>query len=720
MSHSILSLQRIFFGFESMSSPSTARERPLYQPFQCVICQRRFTRHENLKRHATLHSRLPSEASLPCPFCQVKFSRSDLRHRHIRRKHPEKEPKSPTKRPRCNEPRQHEEGESHQDKVSGSLPPLNPQLGLQVQESTGDGGFSPEERRWEVVVLDTDFHTSNGRHTSEEEVMKIRSALPGNYSPHDDGNDDDGDDDVESARDGSYSINPIVAHSTNSDHNLLATSCFPDRESLLDCHLQSDIFNMDLPSLDIHQSVSRRISTHSFTHSQSQWYPSMQQILRGCCLFFTHVSPFLPFIHKATFDPCQARSSLVLSVLSLGFQYGEDPDLGKESGTGTQLSKMCFHQAQALLFPDQQKSSDSSENIIIVQSYLLLQVCSMMYFCGKDSVYGLKVHSAMIALARKSGLMQPMPTEPTTAHDLDSLWHGFIKAESHKRTSFAVHQIDALWYQCLSIPRSISHLEVKHDLPCPVDQWLASSAAEWAHCQLVTGHISPSLQYADAVRRFLSPDGDLESIPCFDPYGAVNIAQFLMSSAREISGWSTMTGMLSIERFGALRSSLVALGPFSRAQPGGQHIGHVALCEATWETAMIELQMWSPSHTGGIVEESIDAVLNHSTYLAPSCDLLCEGENAAMIQPHVDWFLRYLNSSDLPDSEAPWVILYAYKAFLVAWQLLRGGQPGAMRAICIEDGDIESALTWAKVAFRQRERWQIGKLILACLDELDK
>jgi hypothetical protein len=43
-----------------------------------------------------------------------------------------------------------------------------------------------------------------------------------------------------------------------------------------------------------------------------------------------------------------------------------------------------------------------------------------------------------------------------------------------------------------------------------------------------------------------------------------------------------------------------------------------------------------------------------------------------------------------------------------------------MKAVCIKDGDIEGALTWAKVVFRQRERWQIGKLIMACLDELDK
>lgn len=58
---------------------------------------------------------------------------------------------------------------------------------------------------------------------------------------------------------------------------------------------------------------------------------------------------------------------------------------------------------------------------------------------------------------------------------------GFIKSESHKRTLFAVHQIDALLYQFLSIPRSLSHLEIKHELPCPDGCWAAPSAAEWAY-----------------------------------------------------------------------------------------------------------------------------------------------------------------------------------------------------------------------------------------------
>jgi hypothetical protein len=59
---------------------------------------------------------------------------------------------------------------------------------------------------------------------------------------------------------------------------------------------------------------------------------------------------------------------------------------------------------------------------------------------------------------------------------------------------------------------------------------------------------------------------------------------------------------------------------------------------------MMELQMWSPSHTGGIVEGSIDAVLSQSTFLGPS-QFLCDTNTAKTMQPHVNWFLRYLEET---------------------------------------------------------------------------
>ena len=219
------------------------------------------------------------------------------------------------------------------------------------------------------------------------------------------------------------------------------------------------------------------------------------------------------------------------------------------------------------------------------------------------------------------------------------------------------------------------------------------------------------MQYADAIRVFLSAE---VNIPPFDPYGAINVAQFLISSAREISGWSTMTGMVSMERFAALRSSLLALRPF--IQPLAGTGPAAALCEATWESAMMELQMWSPSHTGGIVEASIDAVLEKSSDLAPSSEFLCESNIAENVQPHVDWFLRYLDDTQETTPEAPWMILYAYKAFLMAWQLMRGGIAGAMQVVGVHD--LQEAVIWAQKVFQRRRKRQLGKLILSCLRRL--
>ncbi|CAN8099597.1 unnamed protein product [Discula destructiva] len=323
----------------------------------------------------------------------------------------------------------------------------------------------------------------------------------------------------------------------------------------------------------------------------------------------------------------------------------------------------------------------------------------------------------MISLARSSGLTQPEISPSADAEDLDSLWRAFVRAESQKRTIFAVHQIDALWYQILSVPRSLSHLEIKHELPCPEDRWTASSAAEWAHRQLLKGHANPPLQYADAVRRFLSSDAAIDSIPPFDLYGATNIAQFLLSSAREVSGWSAMTGRLSLERLETLKASLVALGTFVHPEEGSTNFPRNASVEATatWQMAMIELRIWSSTHTGGVVQGSVDAALRQMTSLASSSEPSYTAETAQATRPHIDWFLRYLDDAVTPEFESPWVTLYAYKAFLIAWQLVRAKIAGVMQVVGVEDGDVDGAMAWARRIFQRREPGRLGKLIVTCL-----
>jgi hypothetical protein len=115
----------------------------------------------------------------------------------------------------------------------------------------------------------------------------------------------------------------------------------------------------------------------------------------------------------------------------------------------------------------------------------------------------------------------------------------------------------------------------------------------------------------------------------------------------------------------------------------------------------------------------MDAMLSQSTALAPTYDFLCDVDTAKAIEPHVQWFLRYLDETLIPDSEAPWITIYAYKAFLIAWQLVDGGVAGAMQVVGVADGDAAGALSWARTIFKRRSRWRLGQMILSCLNDLE-
>ncbi|CAI7660606.1 unnamed protein product [Penicillium bialowiezense] len=698
--------------FQRPSFPSAMsiaqKAMPSYQPFQCLICQSRFTRHENLKRHSALHSRSQAEASLPY-----------LRNRHMKRKHPEQEQHRVSKRS------QRPASTKHRDHSSVSPTAVSPAGSHEANPSSDSAHSSPEQSlgaeavgwnssmRYQQQQFDRGQlgDASNLATTGPPSSEIMKTPLPPNSINQ------------PSLNDTSF-IDQIVQDAADLERNLLMGTSFlkptdHPQPQLHSVTTPTDALDASLGDFNFNQPILDRLSPTDIPQLQGDWSPTPLQISRGCDLFFSRVSHFLPFLHSSTFDPTQAPPHLVLSLLCLAYQHGEDPECGEQEGSGESFSIRCFHQARALLASDEGRPDASTMITTFVQSYLLLQICAMMYLCGDNSSSGLKMHSHMISLARAGRMTQPLPVESGATADLESLWREFVRAESHKRTLFAVHQIDALWYQFLSIPRSISHLEIKHNLPCPHDQWAATSSAEWAHRQLVARNSGSAVRYTDAVRCFLSSDADISTISPFDPYGAINIAQFLISSAREVSGWSTMTGILSMERFGALRSSLVELGPYICPNTPGSQAIHAISCAATWQTAMLELQMWSPSHTGGIVEGSIDAVLKQSTYLGPS-QYLCDASTAKAILPHVNWFLQYLDETVTPESEAPWVALYAYKAFLIAWQLVNGGAPGAMEVIGIQDGDVESAMLWARKVFQRRQKKQLGKLILSCLDELCK
>ncbi|KAJ4301347.1 hypothetical protein N0V90_003439 [Kalmusia sp. IMI 367209] len=369
----------------SCSVASAVPEPRSFQPFQCSICQSRFTRHENLKRHTALHTRSP-DTSLSCDLCNATFSRPDLRVRHMKRQHPEVDEQrrrnlsvtssgSSRKRARGNSP-----SASPTESYNGSLPQL-----------------------------------SDDQAASEPAI-------------------------------GSWELNPTSLPLASS----LESSINANRQS--ETNISENAFVPSLADFNFHQWSPDVLFTNELHSPRDEWYPSDAQVARGCQLFFDHTASFLPFLHRPTFNPHETSRALLLSVLALAYQYGEDPDCGDEVESGATLSVQCFHRARAFISTEEENVDESLHGVILVQAYLLLEVFAMMYSDGDDSAYGLKTHSKMISLARAAGLMQPISASPSEAEDLDSLWINFAQAESAKRTLFAVHQIDTLWYQFLSIP----------------------------------------------------------------------------------------------------------------------------------------------------------------------------------------------------------------------------------------------------------------------------
>lgn len=678
-----------------MSTSVESADKASFQPFQCTVCQRRFTRHENLKRHAALHSRSHNDAALSCDSCPATFSRADLKRRHIKRKHPELEEEHSSKKARAPATSEHDESQLPVDQRSITTGHNLHQTERVYDKEPWDHGASCDYTR-----------SDNDRQISDDYALEptlsslaasAQEPLPTMWTnrSQSSGRVDEGDTDIARLE---FSIShPFGSPTFSSGSGIHQTNGL---QTQISQHIPDGLSPNDLPYL------------------QENWHPTYQQISYGTQLFFRHVSTFTPFLHHPTFDASSRPRNLVLSMLSLAYHYGEDPDAGGQLGSGLNLAVHCFHRARVLTISSEESLDTLSEVASTVQAYLLLQICAMMYLCGKDSSYALKMHSRMVSAARSGGLMQPHHGHPQSimSDDLNALWIDFIASESYKRTVFAIHQLDALWYQLLSVPRLLSHLEIKHDLPCPVHSWSAESSAAWAHRQLTTQQ-SQLLPYAEAVRAFLAPEPDL-SLALFDPYGAVNITQFLISSAREISGWSTMTGRLSMERFDPLRSALTALEPFIRSNITDNNTTPAPLCEATWEMAMVELQIWSPSHTGGIVAGSVDSVVSQAAFLAPTAEFLIESDTAKAVQAHVDWFLRYLDSTASPDSEAPWVALYAYKVFLIAWTLVKEGVDGAMTAVGVGTGDVAGARAWAARVFGRRSNLRMGEMIVTCIEKL--
>ena len=267
------------------------------QPFQCIVCQRRFTRRENLKRHASLHTGVRKNAQLSCQYCDGTFSRQDLRQRHMQRKHPDR-----TQRTR-------------QRRKSAIASPYDSAFPTPVP-SDRDGVDS-------AVLADDDCNDDDdgGRMdlslTDDSQSASSQSPL---------------------AYDSASSLTSNVTVFGHAHDSILVSGMSLSQPTEQNSHG------------NVHQEwTSRNLLSDSFQTGPDDVFnePTDRQIVIGLDLFFTHVSPFLPFIHRPTLALESIPRYFLLAMLAMGYQYGEDP--GGGIGSGHVLSQQYFDKSRQLV-----------------------------------------------------------------------------------------------------------------------------------------------------------------------------------------------------------------------------------------------------------------------------------------------------------------------------------------------------------------------------------
>ncbi|WVQ76281.1 hypothetical protein IAR50_005946 [Cryptococcus sp. DSM 104548] len=602
------------------------------QPFQCAVCQRRFTRMENLKRHAKLHDKTTERPVFPCSECKSTFSRADLRRRHVTSKHGDEASRGKSTSPRDSS---YKAASSVPDKMPDVLATASYQQDLSMLDQ-----FPPVDAGSSSAVPYQD--------TNPAPIDFRRQTLPSGSS---------------------------------------------NTTSLLQSLRLSQSPSLTVP-----------ISAEDDIRHPMSVMPAVQS-------FFVYAPHMFPFLHEPTFASEACHPSLLFAMMCLGLHTAADgsEDHGK--------AMRCYQGGLRALDGALEKACTlkPAEVLHIIQAHLLLEIYAILALCGDHTSQGLNLHHQAIQIARKAGLMEAYPTQPSSTQDLDMLWRQFVRGESHKRTLYALYINDSTWYHFLSRPRSLSHLEIKHELPCRSSLWDARSATDWAHRSLVSSAEAACPRFLDTIR--LAFSSDPKSSLLVDSYGASLMTHFVLSSVREMTGWSTMTGRSCFERFESLHTSMVKLEPLVSVPVQAQETPTTAAAEATWRMSMVELLLWSQSHTGGLVEDSIDGAMAAIAMLGSNPMLDINPEIIQSVEHHINWFLLYIHRTG-PDTryETPFLSFYLFKAAVIAWQIVRSGGTGPLETIGV--GDIDGLLGWIRAMFERRVRWGIGRIVLKTLGEL--
>ncbi|KAF6816906.1 early growth response protein 1 (egr-1) [Colletotrichum plurivorum] len=476
--------------------------------------------------------------------------------------------------------------------------------------------------------------------------------------------------------------------------------------------------------------------------------------------FFEGFHRNFPILHEGSFHIVSTQVPLLNVITCIGSLYCE-------STIDESARKAVFESTLSSLQQYVEQNRSRYQETWVLQTFLLLEFLGI--YGGDDASFlkAQRIHRDLIDAIRLLQMSQDSSLEsismnsgqdsgygeagedddiqePVSAEALQEQWHDFIRKESRKRCVYMLYLLDSQLAILCNLRPMLSSLEIKYDLPCCEDMWLARSDRDWferrrqrfksfdepddqayAHetppSQGFFYEASQTLLHANRTDKEPGEEGRRQPrklrLLWASPFAAVILVTQLQMMARELTHASCL-----LERPKAQRRALSILTDKQHAQisqalkgiaelvprnqkpvfssffdfgrmdtfpdPGDDQTPLWHTFWILWYYTSITLSHPDSLLVSGVVESNLPLAIATAGHLATprSKDKrdIYEDCDVFRILNDLEMALDLLNpikSTAPPALENPFITLLGFKICLVGWRLVRLTMPAAQRGI---------------------------------------
>ncbi|KAE9582191.1 hypothetical protein CGMCC3_g1836 [Colletotrichum fructicola] len=495
--------------------------------------------------------------------------------------------------------------------------------------------------------------------------------------------------------------------------------------------------------------------SQSYEHTS----PAISSEIRCVESFFEGFHRNFPILHEASFHIVSTQVPLLNVITCIGSLYCE-------STVDEATRKAVFESTLSSLQQYVEQNRSRYQETWVLQTFLLLEFLGI--YGGNDTSFlkAQRIHRDLIDAIRLLQMSQDSSIEslsmtsgedsgygeegdeddmqePVSAEALNEQWQDFIRKESRKRCVYMLYLLDSQLAILCNLRPMLSSLEIKYDLPCCEDIWLARSDRDWFEKRRqrfksfdepddqAYAHETPPSQgfFYEASQTLLHANRNDDSqrgpgekhkpkklrLLWASPFAAVILVTQLQMMARELTHASCL-----LERPKAQRRALSILTDKQHAQisqalksiaelvPRSQkpvfsffdfgrmdvlpdsHDDQTPLWHTfwiLWYYTSITLSHPDSLLVSGVVESNLPLAIATAGHLATprSKDKrdIYEDRDVFRILNDLEMALDLLNpikSTAPPALENPFITLLGFKICLVGWRLVRLTMPAAQRS----------------------------------------